>query len=305
MTPKFDTTPDREASFLNFVYRQFTFTPKVVENVSLAGKTAIVTGSNTGCGLEVARQLLDLGVSRLILAVRDEAKGHAAASALKLNRDLGATTIEVWKLDLDHYDSITAFADRAMTLDRLDIAVLNAGIFLMQNESSPATGHDRIIQVNYLSTVLLLSLLLPVAEAKRKNQDGPTRITLTSSDVAAWTPFKERNAVPLSRALDSLDGAVPLDRMMVSKLLGQFFLAELARRVPSSVAIINCATPGLLYGSDFNRTMTGTVTGKLVGIWGRVVGYHAAVGARNITDAAVRHGEESHGQYLSTQKIKP
>ncbi|KAH6691313.1 putative short-chain dehydrogenase [Plectosphaerella plurivora] len=305
MSPQFDTTPEKEGSIGGFLYRQLTTTPQEVRGVSLAGKTAIVTGSNTGCGLEVARQFLDLGVSRLILAVRDEEKGKTAVDNLRQNRDAESSTIEVWKLDLDDYASVVAFADGCNTLERLDIAVLNAGLYLTQHETSPTTGHDRVIQVNYLSTVLLLTLLLPVAATKRHNQDAPTRITLTSSDVSAWTSFKERNAVPLFPALDSFDGADPLDRMMVSKLLGQFYLAELAKRVPASVATTNCATPGMLHGSDFNRQMRGTITGRLVGIWGRLIGYSAAVGARNITEAAVRHGEESHGQYLSTQKIKP
>jgi NAD(P)-dependent dehydrogenase (short-subunit alcohol dehydrogenase family) len=305
MPPQFDTTPEKEGSIGGFLYRQLTVTPEEVSGVSLTGKTAVVTGANTGCGLEVARQLLDLGVSRLILAVRDEEKGNKAAAGLKQDRNIESSVIEVWKLDLDDYASVVAFAERTNTLERLDIAVLNAGLFLTQLETSKTTGHDRVIQVNYLSTVLLLSLLLPVVSNKRQNQNGPTRITLTSSDVAAWTAFKEQKAVPLLPALDSFEGAVPLDRMMVSKLLGQFFLAELARRVPASVATINCATPGMLYGSDFNRQMRGTISGKLVGLWGRLIGYSAAVGARNITDAAVRHGEESHGQYLSTQKIKP
>lgn len=92
---------------------------------------------------------------------------------------------------------------------------------------------------------------------------------------------------------------------MVSKLLGQFFLAELAKRVPSSVAVINCTTPGMVHDSEYNRQVDQTMGGKIAKVFMRRIGYTAAVGARHITDAAVRHGEETHGQYLSTQKLRP
>ncbi|RYP48692.1 hypothetical protein DL768_005472 [Monosporascus sp. mg162] len=305
MGPQFDVAPEKEGSVFNFFYRQLTFTPKVVSGVSLAGKTALVTGANTGVGLEVSRQLLDLGVSKLILAVRNESKGQDAATNLSQGRNLKDGAIEVWHLDLDSYDSITAFADRAKTLDRLDIIVLNAGLVLTKNELNKNTGHDETIQVNYLSTALLTVLLLPVAKSKRANQDGPTRITVTSSDVASWTRFKEKSNVPLLPSFDKPGVGNPTDRMMVSKLLGQFFLSELARRVPPSVAVINCATPGMVHNSEFNREIDRTFGGKIAKVFMRRIGYTSAVGARHVTDAAVNHGEETHGQYLSTQKLKP
>ncbi|RYP08080.1 hypothetical protein DL764_002120 [Monosporascus ibericus] len=276
MGPQLDVAPETEGSVSNFIYRQLTFTPKVVSGVSLTGKTALVTGANTGVGLEVSRQLLDIGVSKLILAVRNESKGQDAATNLSQGRSLKDGTIEVWHLDLDSYDSITAFADRAKTLNRLDITVLNAGLVLIKNELNKNTGHDETIQVNYLSTALLTVLLLPVA-----------------------------NNVPLLPSFDEPGVGNPTGRMMVSKLLGQFFLSELARRVPASVAVINCATPGMVHNSEFNREVNRTLGGKIAKVFMRRIGYTSAVGARNVTDAAVNHGEETHGQYLSTQKLKP
>lgn len=69
--------PAKEASQLNFLYRQlFVTVPQIsASSVNLQGKTAIVTGSNSGLGLQCARQLLTLGISKLILAVRSETKG--------------------------------------------------------------------------------------------------------------------------------------------------------------------------------------------------------------------------------------
>lgn len=307
---KFDVTPEKQASLPRFFYHQITTKPEAVTGVSLEGKTAIVTGANTGVGFETSRQLLDLGISKLILAVRDEAKGAAAAKKLAEGRaGLGEDTISVWKLDLCVYDSVVAFADRAEAeLSRLDIAILNAGIGPLQRAFNEHTGHDQVVQVNYLSTALLAVLLLRVIKSKRPGQPGPSRLTIVSSEVSAWTRFKEGTDKPPSilAALDRKDHKVDmLDRMMVSKLLGQFFLAEIAKRVPTDLAVVNAASPGSVYDSEFNRDRDGTVSGAVAKTVMKRMANSAAVGARMITDAAVRHGEETHGEFLSFQKVVP
>ncbi|KAI0386964.1 hypothetical protein F5Y04DRAFT_288770 [Hypomontagnella monticulosa] len=305
----FDVTPAQQASFPRFMYRQLTFKPEVVSDVDLRGKTALVTGSNCGVGLETSRRLLDLGVSKLILAVRNEEKGKAAAAELSADRpDLTPGTIEVWKLDLSVYDSVVAFAERvAKSLTRLDIAVLNAGLCPAKRVVNPATGHDEIIQVNYLSTALLAILLLPVAKAVWRNQPQPTRITLTLSETGVWARFPVGKEVPILGALDAPGKAADntIDRMFVSKLLGQYFVSKLAGQVPASVAIINSASPGAIHDSQFNRDIDKTPAGPIIRAILRRVGNSSAVGARMITDAAVRHGEETHGHFLSFQKLVP
>ncbi|PHH88226.1 hypothetical protein CDD83_7802 [Cordyceps sp. RAO-2017] len=306
--PAFDITPEKQAGFLHFMRQQLGFRPQAVTGVDLEGQTAIVTGSNCGVGLETSRQLLDLGLSRLILAVRNEDKGRAAAEELAAGRDppLREGAVEVWKLDLDSYDSVVAFADRARALGRLDVAVLNAGLCPAKRLVNERTGHDEIIQVNYLSTALLAVLLLPVARAGRPRQQAPTRITLTLSETAAWAKFKVGKDVPVLGALDAPAADYdPVDRMFVSKLLGQFFVAGLARRVPPSVAVINAASPGSIHDSQFNRDIDQTFAGAIIKRVLRLVGNSSAVGARMMTDAAVRQGEDTHGQFLSFQKMVP
>lgn len=58
---------------------------------SLSGKTVIITGSTSGLGLESARQLLVLGASRVILAVRSVSRGQEAVAALKADTAVQAT----------------------------------------------------------------------------------------------------------------------------------------------------------------------------------------------------------------------
>lgn len=306
----FDVTAEEQASFPRFMYQQLTAKPKIVSDVDLRGKTALVTGSNCGVGLETSRQLLDLGVSKLILAVRNEEKGKAASADLLVGRkDIPPDTIEVWKLDLSVYDSVVSFAERvAKTLTRLDIAILNAGIGPAKRVVDASTGHDEIIQVDYLSTALLAILLLPVAKAVRENQPQSTRITLTLSEVAAWAKFPlHGHQVSILAAFDAPGKAADdvTDRMFVSKLLGQYFLSELATRVPASVAVINGTSPGSVYDTQFNRELNKTPVGPVLKMVLRCVGNNSVVGARMITDAAVHHGDETHGQFLSFQKLVP
>lgn len=293
--------PQQGESPLKYFYRQFTRKPAPVKNVSLQGRTAIVTGSNTGVGFQASRQVLELGLSKLILAVRNEEKGKKAAARLISDLKLNDDVVEVWHLDLSVYDSVFAFAERTKSLPTLDIVILNAGMWSPTRAFNEHTGHEETIQVNYLSTALLAILLLPVAKAKRASQLHPTRITFTSSEVAGFTKFAEKNEVPLFPALDRKDVKVDaMDRMFISKLLQQFFITELAKLVPTSVALINSCSPGSVYDTEFNREFeTSAISKRIL----KFMGNSSPVGARMITDAAVNHGEETHGQFLSFQEV--
>lgn len=303
--PQFDVTPEKRAGLRAGLHRQlFSKLPKITKSqVNLEGKTAIVVGSNTGIGLECCRQLLELGLSRLVLAVRSEAKGEAAKKDLQQGGLFPRQTIEVWRVDLNLYDSIQTFVERTKTLPRLDIVVYNAGVQKMTLELNKSTGHDEVIQVNYLSAVLMTILMLPVLRSKN-TPDNPGRFVLVSSDVAAWAKLVERDQDPLLPAFDRPEYFDPQQRYFTSKLLGHFFLAELTRRVPSSVAIVNAANPGLCYGTGLNREAGGVPGAIWAGIK-RVVGHSTSVGARSLVDASVNHGAQSHGQYVEDGKIQP
>ncbi|KAK8132100.1 hypothetical protein PG999_000273 [Apiospora kogelbergensis] len=300
----FNITPEQEASKLQFVRRQFSGAPPAVSrnDVDLAGKTAIVTGANGGIGLECCRQLLDLGVSKLILAVRDEEKGEAARETLMAGRPDASQAMEVWKLNLASYDSVVAFAKRAETITPpLSIAILNAGVNRGSFARNPETGHEEDVQTNYLSTVLLTLLLLRVFQQQPPTPTRrPGRLVIVSSDTAAWASFGEKGQDPLLPAFDEEARFSVFDRYATTKLLGQLFLTELARRVPASTAVINCANPGLCHGSGLNREL-----GLPANVFMRLMGRSAAVGARSLVSAATMQDARSHGQYIEDCEIRP
>lgn len=110
-----------------------------------------MTGANGGTGLECSRQLLDLGLSTMIIAVRDEAKGEAVCRTPAAGRYLEPShIIEVWKLDCASYESVTALAQRAEEHieHRLDISILNAGVNRGSFALNPATSHEEEMQTN-------------------------------------------------------------------------------------------------------------------------------------------------------------
>ncbi|KAI0599690.1 hypothetical protein F4775DRAFT_599884 [Biscogniauxia sp. FL1348] len=303
----FDVSPEKYATSSHWYIRQLFETPPATlsKDADLSNKTAIVTGANQGLGLEIARQLLDLGLRKLIIAVRDETKGQAAAMELSRGRNLPKEAIEVWKLDMLDYGSITSFAQRAGQLEKLNIVVLNAGILRRTMNINPSTGHEEDIQTNYLSTMLLLLLLLSTMKSKNP---APSlgKITIVTSDTACMTKFEERNADPLLPAFDNGAGEWDAhERYATSKLLGQLFLAELVKRVPPSIAVVNAASPGLCRSSGLARDTEGTMQRYSQTLFFWLLGRAPHVGARVVVDAAVRQGEDSHGQIVDGGKLRP
>ncbi|HET9877315.1 MAG TPA: oxidoreductase [Mycobacterium sp.] len=116
---------------------------------SLAGRTVIVTGANSGLGRVTARELTRVG-ARVVLAVRDIAKGEAAA------RDMAGDT-EVRELNLADLSAVRRFADG---VDGVDVLVNNAGIMAVPYAVT-VDGFERQIGTNHLGHFALTNLLLP------------------------------------------------------------------------------------------------------------------------------------------------
>lgn len=135
--------------------------PKRPPPGSMAGRVAVVTGANTGIGLQTAKQLASAGAT-VILACRDVSKARLAASALEHE---SAAPVEVvpMLLDLSDLKSVFTFASEfKRRFDRLDVLVCNAGL----NVSTPRTaqGHEASFGVGYLGHAFLVMRLLPLLE---------------------------------------------------------------------------------------------------------------------------------------------
>lgn len=293
-----------------YFYRQFFVKTPPLKNRegSLRGKTAIITGSNTGLGLETAGQLMDLGLSKLIIAVRSVEKGESARAKLLERRKQPSEPydIVIWKLDLSSYQSVIDMAERAKNLERLDIVVLNAALFRITQRFNPETKVDEDVHVNYLANALLMVHILPTLAASAKANQQPGRLVLVSSDAAGWAKFTERSHRPILDAFKLKDENWNMqERYGTSKLLGQLFLAEIARRVSPSVVTIDAVNPGFCYGSELSRDGDGSFLGFLFRIFTRIVGKPLWMGARSVVHATAGFGQEVHGQYVEDGLIRP
>jgi NAD(P)-dependent dehydrogenase (short-subunit alcohol dehydrogenase family) len=119
----------------------------------LAGRTVIVTGANSGIGLETAKALTAHGAG-VLLAVRDEAKGRSAAAQLP-----GPGTSEVRSLDLTSLDSVRTFASDWGAVP-IDLLINNAGV-MIPPLSRTADGFELQFGTNHLGHFALTNLLLP------------------------------------------------------------------------------------------------------------------------------------------------
>jgi len=172
---------------------------KCLSSARLAGKTAVITGANTGIGYETAAEFVRRGVSTLIIGCRDMRK---AESALQRLESLAgpSQTIYLFKLDLASLDSVRSFAANVKANDGVSeagvhILVNNAGIFA--GDGGPTKdGYEIHFGVNYLGHFLLTVLLEPelIKASKASNdQDGSSndvRIVNVSSDGHKFTMLK-------------------------------------------------------------------------------------------------------------------
>ena len=125
----------------------------------LSGRRAVVTGANSGLGLEVARELARHGAA-VVLACRDLAKGERAVAEVRASA-LGEEP-ELAPLDLADLRSVRAFAGAYQDAhpDGLDLLVANAGIMAAPRRVT-ADGFEAQLATNHLGHFALTGLLLP------------------------------------------------------------------------------------------------------------------------------------------------
>lgn len=124
----------------------------------LSGKTAVVTGANSGIGYEAARVLAARG-ARVVLACRSVARAGEARDAIAAERPDAA--VEVLPLDLASLESVRRFArDFASRHPVLDLLCNNAGVMAIPYRKT-ADGFEMQIGTNHLGHFALTAALLP------------------------------------------------------------------------------------------------------------------------------------------------
>ncbi|XP_026726342.1 retinol dehydrogenase 13-like [Trichoplusia ni] len=159
------------------------FSGKCLSTAKLIGKTALVTGCNTGIGKETVMDFYKRG-AKVIMACRSLDKAEAAKSDIeKKCKDLPDTgNIVVEKCDLSSLNSVREFAKKVLdTEPQINILVNNAGV-MMCPKGETEDGFETQFGTNHLAHFLLTLLLLP-----RIRNSTPARIVTVSS--AAHTRY--------------------------------------------------------------------------------------------------------------------
>ncbi|KAK4508326.1 hypothetical protein PRZ48_002064 [Zasmidium cellare] len=288
--------PAVPVSLSNF-YRSQRCVKLPVPTKSFAGKTVIVTGSNTGMGLEAARHIVRLGAEKTILAVRSLEGGQAAAQSIRDTTHCPKEAIEVWQVDLAEYNSIKAFAERANTLRRLDVVVENAGILTYKYQE--IDGDESCIRINSLGTMFMALTLLPKLRATAEEFETDVVLTFTGSWMHWVTDFPEQKAEKVFEALADEKCAKMAERYPTSKLIEFLAFRQLHAqlRQPSKGHIITSyINPGAVT-TDITREMKGPWNGVFLKILDWAFMRTAEEGGRTLVHAAVG-GRDTDGKYL-------
>ena len=142
-----------------------------------SGKIAIVTGSNTGIGFQMALVLADKG-AHVILACRNLEKAEAAKRQILKSSPNAKVEVEI--LDLADLSDVEMFATRIKNShERVDILINNAGV-MIPPKSTTKDGFELQIGTNHFGHFALTSRLMPLLSVAEK----PRIVTLSS--IAHW-----------------------------------------------------------------------------------------------------------------------
>src|ERR1700710_1938915 len=132
---------------------------------------------------------------------------------------------------MESYNSIEDFVCRD-SLSHIDSVILNTGISPLRFTAIPTTGHEKAIQVNHISTVLLTILLLPVLKGKARGNEPP-RLPLVNSITSHLCKFPNRRKRPTLLSFEDMliTGWNAPERYGVFNLLCQLFVVKLADNV--------------------------------------------------------------------------
>jgi NAD(P)-dependent dehydrogenase (short-subunit alcohol dehydrogenase family) len=198
----------------------------------MTGRTCVVTGANSGIGLETARGLAQRG-AHVVLVCRNAQKGEAALTDIR--RDTGSTQLELLLADMSSLASVRELAAQVQQrCPRLDVLVNNAGAAVPSRTLS-ADGIEMTLAANHLGPSLLTLLLLD-----RLESSAPSRIVNVSSEAQLSAPLVMDDLQFAQRKYNALAAYAQ------SKLLMNAFTFELARRLEGTGVTANCLHPGVV-----------------------------------------------------------
>lgn len=222
-------------------------------SVHMVGKVVIVTGGNSGIGLETAKDLASRG-AKVILACRSVKRGTDAKE--EIIKESGNNDVHFRQLDLASLRSVREFCDLIYkTEKRVDVLINNAGCGGLGNKKT-ADGLHVGMQVNYYGPFLLTLLLVPILKSS-----APSRIINVSSMMHKYGELDFENLNMEKYWSDYLVYAN-------SKLFLNMVTLELSKRLKDSGVTVNALHPGVAATNIFRNIPSNiikTVLGFCIG----------------------------------------
>ncbi|MGB1285315.1 MAG: oxidoreductase [Aggregatilineales bacterium] len=225
----------------------------------LTGKVIVITGANSGLGLESTKVLAGKGAT-IVMAVRNMNKGETAKNDVL--KAAPAAKLDLMKLDVGNLESVRDFAEAfKANYDRLDVLMNNAGVMAIPRQET-ADGFEMQIGVNHLGHFALTGLLI---------------------DVIIKTPGARIHSVSSSANymgsmnFDDLMGEKEYGRWDAygqSKLANVFFALELDKRLKAAGfdTMSNTSHPGLVITNLQENSVEQSGTHGLEGLLYRIAG---------------------------------
>lgn len=218
---------------INSGFNAKSTTEEIINGINLQGKTAILTGGNTGIGLETVKTLSKAGAT-VIVPARDIEKAKRNLA--------GIPNVELEALDLANPDSINTFAEKFLASERpLHLLINNAGIMWVPLRRD-SRGFESQLAVNYLAHFQLTARLW----AALKKANG-ARVVNVSSGGHQFSDFNFEDPNFLNREYETLLGYGQ------SKTAVNLFSLELDNRAKEHNVRSYALCPGAVGETELSR----------------------------------------------------
>ncbi len=227
-----------------------------------SGRTALVTGANSGLGLHTTIELARHG-ARVVMACRDA--GRAEAAIGRVRTEVPAGSVELLTLDLASLASVEAAAgELSGRMDRLDLLVDNAGVMAVP-ETRTADGFELQLGTNHLGHFALTGRLLPLL------------LRSTAPRVVVVASFAHKLGKMNFADLNSEKSYAAWGAYGQSKLANLLFVRELSVRARGTSLVVAAAHPG--YAATHLQSSQNPVMNLLMKVGSGVLAQSDAQGA--------------------------
>lgn len=219
---------------------------QVLHGQDLSGKTALITGANSGIGFETARSLARHGCN-IIFACKHKIKAEEAVAKIKQEKHYPKNKFYVYTNDLASFKSVQTFCEQIkLKFNKLHMIILNAGVFGLQYSKSE-DGYETTFQVNYLSHFYMIYLL-------RELLYSGSRIVILSSESHRFSNLNTDNLNELNLSPNTPSSYWSIQAYNNSKLCNILFARQLAKLLQTKgISVFSCHPGNMVYTNLYNN----------------------------------------------------